>query len=105
MNNMDKLKALNLLGMAYRARKVINGYDSVMISITSNKAKIVLVASDASSKTIEAFSKKCHFYNVPMFVCFDTEELSKAIGKGLAKVLAISDQGFCKSLSKLLSEV
>lgn len=105
MNNMDKVKALNLLGMAYRARKVINGYDSVMIGITSNKAKIVLVASDASSKTIEAFSKKCHFYNVPMYVCFDTAELSKAIGKGLAKVLAINDQGFCKSLSKLLSEV
>ena len=83
MNNMDKVKALNLLGMAYRARKVINGYDSVMIGITSNKAKIVLVASDASSKTIEAFSKKCHFYNVPMYVCFDTAELSKAIGKGL----------------------
>ena len=53
---MDKIKALNLIGMAYRARKVVNGYDSVMACITSSKAKIVIVSNDASSKTIESFS-------------------------------------------------
>lgn len=102
---MDKIKALNLIGMAYRARKVVNGYDSVMACVTSSKAKIVIVSNDASSKTIEAFSKKCHFYNVPVCNKFTTEELSKAVGKGLCKIIAIIDSGFVKSLDKLLSEV
>lgn len=102
---MEKQKALNLLGMAYRARKTINGYDSVMDAIIKGKAKIVLIASDASEKTIEAFQKKCFYYHVDLCEEFTTAELSKAIGKGLCKVLAISDDGFTKSLNKLLSEV
>lgn len=102
---MEKQKALNLLGMAYRARMVINGYDSVMDAIIKGKAKIVLIANDASDKTIEAFDKKCFYYKIDMCQVFDSLELSKAIGKGLVKVLAISDEGFTKSLKKLLSEV
>lgn len=102
---MDKIKALNLIGMAYRARKVVNGYESVMACVVSGKAKCVIIANDASGKTIEAFSKKCYFYHVPMCMDFNTDEISKAIGKGLAKVITITDNGFCKSLNKLLSEV
>ena len=102
---MKKQKALNLLGVAYRARMIINGYDSVMDAVIKGKAKIVLIASDASEKTIEAFQKKCFYYHVGICEVFTTAELSKAIGKGLCKVLAISDDGFTKSLNKLLSEV
>ena len=102
---MEKQKALNLLGMAYRARMIINGYDSVMDAIIKGKAKIVLIANDASEKTIEAFDKKCFYYKVDMCLALNSLELSKAIGKGLVKVLAISDEGFTKSLKKLLSEV
>ena len=102
---MDRKKALNLLGMAYRARKIINGYESVMDAVIKGKASIVLVANDASEKTIEAFNKKCFFYHVELNLSFSADELSKAIGKGLAKVIAISDNGFTNSLKKLLSEV
>ncbi len=102
---MNKQKALNLLGMAYRARMTINGYDSVMDAIIKGKAKIVLIANDASEKTIEAFQKKCFYYHVDIIDTFTTTELSNAIGKGLVKVLAISDNGFKNSLNKLLSEV
>ena len=102
---MEKVKALNLIGIAYRAKKIINGYESVMATVTSGKAKCVIVASDASSKTIEAFSKKCYFYHVPMYMDFNTDEISKAIGKGLCKVICLTDDGFNKSLNKLLSEV
>lgn len=102
---MNRQKALNLLGMAYRAKKIINGYESVMDAIVKEKAKIVLVANDASSKTIDAFNKKCFFYHVKVDLSFSTEELSKAIGKGLVKVLAINDSGFTNSLKNLLSEV
>ncbi len=91
--------------MAYRAKKIINGYDSVMDSIVKNKAKIVLIANDASEKTIESFNKKCFFYHVEMNLSFSTEELSKAIGKGMAKIIAINDNGFANSLRNLLSEV
>ena len=65
---MEKVKALNLIGIAYRAKKIVNGYESVMATVTSGKAKCVIVASDASSKTIEAFSKKCYFYHVPIYI-------------------------------------
>ena len=102
---MNRQKVLNLLGMAYRAKKVINGYESVMDAVTKGRVNIVFVANDASEKTIEAFNKKCFFYHIEVNYSFSTEELSKAIGKGLVKILAINDNGFANSLKNLLSEV
>lgn len=104
MTNTEK--ALNLLGMAYRARKLITGEDAVIRALQSkSKVYIVFVASDASSNTLDKFEKKCFFYKTAFETKFTTDEISKAIGKGLAKIVAVTDQGFYDSFRKLLSEV
>ena len=99
---MDRQKALNLLGLAYRARKLISGEDSVIENLQKGKCQIVLVASDASSKTIDKFQKKCFFYNVEVCLEFKTEELSISLGKGLVKIIAITDSGFKKAFCENL---
>lgn len=95
-------KALNLLGLAYKARKVITGEENVIKLLQNQKAKIVFVASDASSRTIDNFKRKCFFYKTRVNFSFNTEELTKAVGKTLVKILAITDQGFYESLQGLL---
>ena len=42
---MEKVKALNLIGIAYRAKKIVNGYESVMATVTSGKAKCVITCA------------------------------------------------------------
>ncbi|HKM29379.1 MAG TPA: ribosomal L7Ae/L30e/S12e/Gadd45 family protein [Bacilli bacterium] len=95
-------RALNLLGLAFRARKVVTGEENVIKLLQTQKAKIVFVASDASDRTTDNFKRKCFFYNVDVDFSFDTENLTKALGKTLVKILAITDQGFYESLKKLL---
>jgi ribosomal protein L7Ae-like RNA K-turn-binding protein len=95
-------RVLNLLGLAFKARKIITGEEKVIRLLQNQKAKIVFVASDASNRTIDNFKRKCFFYKVEVNFNFNTEELTTALGKTLVKILAITDQGFYESLQRLL---
>jgi len=95
-------KALNLLGLAYRARKLINGDEVVTDNLQKGKCKMVIVASDASNRTIDKFQKKCFFYGTELNLEFTTEEISKALGKGLVKVVALLDEGFSNAFKENL---
>ena len=97
-------KILNLIGLANKARKVVVGTDTVEKALQSKKAKYVFVASDSSENTIEKFRKKCFYYNIPLSLDFVTLELSKSVGKQNCKVIAICDQGFGKSLEKIVKD-
>lgn len=99
MNN--KLKQLNLLGLALRAGKLESGSPTVMASIRNNSAKLVIIAEDASSNTKKQFLDKCDFYKIPSIIMFSSEDISHAIGKERT-VCAFTDNGFAQSFKKLL---
>lgn len=96
---MEKTSALQVLGLANRANELVLGYDPVLSSIQKNKIKLVLVASDASNKTKDTFSKKCFFYKIEILEVFTSEELSQALGRKV-KIVGIKDQGFEKLIKK-----
>ena len=96
-----KERKLNLLGLAFKAGKVTTGEDLVIKSMQHGKAKIVFVASDSSSSTIDKFDKKCFFYKVECVFEFNTDELSKAIGKPMRRIIALTDKGFCDAFRKI----
>lgn len=97
----SKERKLNLLGLANRAGKIISGEDLVIKSMQQGKAKLVFVASDASSSTLDKFNRKCFFYNVECIFDYDTDELSKAIGKTMRRIIALTDKGFCDAFKKI----
>lgn len=99
---MEVNKALSLIGLCYRAKKLALGEDGVLYNLKKEKCKLVIVAKDASIKTKDKFDKKCYFYNTKMICEFDSGELSKALGKPLVKIIAITDKGFSDALSKCL---
>lgn len=101
LNKPDQV--LNIIGLAYRARKVITGEDTVLRLLKQNKFKIVFVASDAAIRTIDKFEKKCFYYKTPLNINYNTAELSNAVGKPMCKILAITDQGFFDALMKSLN--
>ncbi|EFO70489.1 hypothetical protein HMPREF9211_0294 [Lactobacillus iners LactinV 01V1-a] len=51
MNN----KALNMLGLAQKAGKMVGGYDATNIAILNKKAMLVFIASDISNNTKEKY--------------------------------------------------
>lgn len=92
---------LNLLGLAERARKLTSGEGMVMDAIRHHKAKLVIVATDASQNTKEKALNKGEYYQVPVIIALESASLSQSIGKQ-RKIIAITDEGFANKIQSLL---
>ncbi|WP_409292338.1 YlxQ family RNA-binding protein [Peribacillus sp. SCS-37] len=99
---MKNVPWVSLLGMAARARKVISGEELVVKEVRNNKAKLVILANDASANTEKKVTDKCRFYKVPLYRAEDRFVLGQAIGKDARVTVAVLDEGFAKKLQTLL---
>ncbi|WP_085992378.1 YlxQ family RNA-binding protein [Oceanobacillus senegalensis] len=97
-----KSNYLNLIGLAYRARKCSLGEETILKDIQKKRAKLVLLASDTGPQTKKKLTDKCKFYNVPFVVVDDRETLASAIGKSQRVAIAILDAGFANKIQSLL---
>ena len=94
---------LNCLSLAQKAQKIVYG-KNVLPSIRSNKAYLVLVASDASQNTKKQLFDKCNYYQIPCFEVDNSDVLSTSIGKVSRMYLAIIDENFAKMILNKLKE-
>ncbi len=94
---------LNLLGLAFRARKCTLGEELILKNIQNKQAKIVLIASDISESTKKKIINKCTTYEVDYRSVDNREVLGQAIGKSNRVAIAIIDEGFAKKFRTLLS--
>lgn len=94
---------LNLVGLAYRARKCSTGESIIIKDIQANKVKLLLIASDIGDQTKKKLTDKCSSYDVPYMEVDDRATLAHAIGKQERVAIAILDDGFAKKLQSLLS--
>ena len=91
-----------MLGLAEKAGKIASGEFATEKSVKSHQACLVIVASDASDNTRKMFRNMCSFYQVPMYEYARKEELGHAIGKQYRASLAVTDEGFSRSLEAKL---
>lgn len=97
-----KLKqGLSLLGLANRAGKIVTGEEQVLKEIRNKKAKLVILAGDASTNTVKKFQDKCQSYDVPLKTVADRNTLGHSIGKLERVVIAVLDGGFADKLKQL----
>lgn len=99
----NKQKALNLLGLAMRARKLISGTETVIAGLNKRQVKVVIIAQDIHENTLEKVVRAAKKAQVEIIDAFTAEEIQHAIGKN-RKVLGLLDQGFYQSMSKLINE-
>lgn len=93
---------LNIIGLAYRARKCSLGEETIVKDIQKKRAKLVLLASDIGMQTRKKITDKCNTYDIPFAIVDDRETLSKAIGKTHRVAIAILDEGFAAKIKSLL---
>lgn len=93
---------MSLLGLANRARKIISGEELTVKQIQSGKARLILLAADASANTTKKITDKCKSYKIPFKMVEDRHLLGQAIGKEARVVVAVLDDGFAKKLVTLL---
>lgn len=95
-------KILSLLGLSQKAGYIASGEFMTEKSIKEGRAKLVILALNASENTKKMFRNMCEYYDVP-YCCFAGKEtLGHAIGKEYRASLAINDAGMAKSVKKHL---
>ena len=95
-------KVLGLIGLSAKAGKIAFGAEQVEEFIEKNKAKLVIIAEDASSRTKENFEKLCKKKNLRVVTYQTIENLSKAIGKQNKAVIAILDKNLGEEIYKII---
>lgn len=95
-------KLLSMIGMAYKAGKIISGEDPVRKAIRKNSVKLLIIAEDASDNTKKRFINSAVYYHVPYFVYLTKAELSDSLGQKIRSVASVIDEGFAKHLISLM---
>lgn len=93
-----------MLGLATKARQLVSGDVGVDNAVKSGKAKLLIIAEDASENTKKNYRNMACYYNVPLYEGLPKVDLGLAIGKASRVAIAILDEGFSKSILKTISE-
>ncbi len=92
-------KPLRLLGLAYKAGKVVWGLDAVKIA--KGQTRLILLANDAGAAVKREVLRLFENTVIPVETLpYDKQTLGNVLGKSLCAVLAVTDGGFAKSIDE-----
>ena len=98
-------RILGLLGLMRKANAAAIGETDTGAAVRGGKAKLLLLASDASDNAKKRAETFVYGRGVKITVLpFEKQEISAAVGKGGCSMLAVCDAGFAGALMKLLDE-
>lgn len=95
-------KVYGLLGISSKAGKVISGTDVVLEGIIKKQVKLVIIASDASERTIRNMENSCAKYNIKFIIYGNILDNSKSIGKQNRAVIGIKDKNLAEAIEKVI---
>lgn len=90
------------LGLCLRAGCLVSGNAAVQKTVREKKAKLFLVAGDASPRTKEQFSVLAKQKRIPLVTCGSKEEFGRVLQKPPRSIIAVTDQQFARGLLRAL---
>lgn len=93
--------ALKVLGLAARAGAVAVGTERVRESVRAGRARLVLLAQDASPNTREKLVPLLSARHVPWLAVFDRDRLGEATGRPPAAAVAVEEPGLARRVLEL----
>lgn len=91
---MKKSKTASYLGLCAKAGRLRTGTNTCLPLLASGKVRLLIVAEDCSSNTIEKMSAKARGSGTAVRVYGRMDELSHATGRSGSGVYAVTDEGF-----------
>ena len=88
--------------MAKRCRRMVSGGFQVEEAVKNGSVKLLIVAVDAKENTKIKYTDIAEKNRIPCHSALTKESLGKCLGKEYCAVVAVLDDGFAKSLKKLL---
>lgn len=95
-------KVYGLLGISSKAGKLISGTDLILEQMQKRKVNLVIIAEDASEKTIKNMKYYCEKNNVELIVYGNIKDNSKAIGKNNRAIIGIIDKNLADCIKKVI---
>ncbi|MFQ5537483.1 MAG: L7Ae/L30e/S12e/Gadd45 family ribosomal protein [Gemmatimonadota bacterium] len=102
MKTKERRDALRLLGLARRGGGVVIGTDASRAALREGRARLVLVAGDASPVQVEKIKRLLTERSVPQVILGDRGALGAAVGKGPVSVVAVTAAPMAAELAKRL---
>jgi len=94
-------KGYDLLGLAQRAGKAQSGETAAEAMIKKDKARLVIVAKDASEKTKRNFTTMASSHKTKWIEAGEKLLLGTALGRSPRSVVVITDDNFASRLHQL----
>ncbi len=101
---MQRDKVLAYLGLGSRAGHTASGEFSVEKSLKQRRARLVLVAEEASENTKKKFRDRCAYRQVPLYIYGTGAELGRACGKDFRISVAVEDEGLAEAMIRQLAQ-
>lgn len=98
-------KALQLLSLARKGRRVEVGEEPVDACVHAGRARLVIVASDASEHTLRRIKNiTAGTKQIWLQVPYNKQDLGWSMGRGVCAVAALTDAALAKSFVQALPE-
>lgn len=97
-------KILSALSLCQRAGRLVSGEFSCENAIREGKAKLILMAENASKNTVKKFTNSSQYYQIELITNGTKEEIGAALGKGIRAVVVITDEGFYNKIKQLFNQ-
>ena len=91
-------KVTRLLGLGLRAGNVVVGVAGVRAGLQRGKIACVVLAADASQRTIEKVARLAEAKQVPVLRGPGADELGAGLGKPPVQAVGVSDPALAKGL-------
>ena len=99
-------KILGLLGLMRRSSSVEIGEEKTRTAARAGKARLILLASDASENAGKRAEGFAAMHGTQLAVLpYTKEQVSAAVGVNGCSMAAVTDMGFANALMKALSEL
>ena len=95
-------KNLGRLGLAKRAGRVAAGFDPALTAVKDGTARLVLLASDLSEKTLKEWRFSAERYGIPTRALPHSKaDIGMALGAHReVGIVAVCDDGFAKAIER-----
>ena len=97
---MAEKEVAGVLGLAQKAGKLSSGDLGVKDALSGGKAKLLIIAADASPNTAKELKFLAEKASVPVIFCMQRSELGLCIGKAPRAAVAVLDKGFAGLIMK-----
>ena len=99
----DNKRFRGMLGIAAKAGKLKSGEFQSEESVKSGKAKLCILASDASDRTTKHFTDMCAYRDIPLYkIDVGKDALGQMIGRGQRTSVTIEDRGLAENILGLI---